>query len=750
MSKMMIKRIAVLLTLLNGLMSGAFAQQPAEWAFKEGPLKTKWADKIDPAHPLPEYPRPQMVRTEWLSLNGIWEFQSGSTDDAVPVGKLLSGKILVPYPAESALSGVMKHDDRLWYRRKLTIPAAWKGKHVLLHFEAVDYEAEVYLNGKRIGTHKGGYDAFSFDITPYLIPGNQELIVRVYDPTEDYGKPRGKQTNHPGGIMYTPTTGIWQSVWMEPVAVNSIVSLKIVPDVDGKRVKITVNSSVQNGLTARVAIKEGAKYVSIANGNANQEISLPVPDAKLWSPDKPFLYNLSIALLSHGKPVDTVSSYFGMRKIAITDDGGYKKIYLNNHFLYEMGLLDQGFWPDGIYTAPTDEALRSDIEQAKNLGFNLIRKHIKVEPQRWYYWADKLGILVWQDMPSVNSYLPQNAVRPAIDEPEFKSELHRLIVNHWNSPSIIMWVLFNESQGQHDTENLVKFIHDLDPSRLIDESSGDKHYGFGDVIDRHSYPPPNVPESKTQAIVIGEFGGIGYGIKGHTWAAKADGYTNVFNAKDFIFLYAEFAGKLKNFVADKGLSASIYTQLTDVETETNGVLTYDRIPKAEAAAMRKINAFQFIAPTYQVILSTSEAEAQDWKYTTDKPAGNWNKASFDDAAWLTGKGGFGKVRNWGNTPWNTSDIWMRKTFNVGNLTAAQLDDLVIRILHDDQAEVFVNGVAAYNGHGFRGDYENRGLNPDARHSIKLNAANIIAIHCHKKNAGQYIDAGIYLRIPAAN
>ena len=365
----------------------------AEWQQAAGPLKTRWAKDVTPANALPEYPRPQLVRKDWLNLNGLWDIKLGDGPEV---------KVLVPYPIESALSGVMKHADRMTYRRSFDIPKGWSGRHVLLHFGAVDWETKVSVNGKELGTHRGGYDPFSFDITAALKQeGTQDLTVEVFDPTNDGGYPRGKQTLSPGGIMYTPSSGIWQTVWLEPVAEAHIESLQLVPDVDGGCLRLTVKGSG----TVEAIASDGGKQVATISGYAGSELKLAIPNPKLWAPGSPHLYDLRVSLKSNGKDVDVVTSYFGMRKIALgKDDKGITRPLLNGKFVFQVGPLDQGFWPDGIYTAPTDDALRFDVAEMRRLGFNCVRKHIKVEPARWYYWCDKLGLMVWQDMPSVNSY----------------------------------------------------------------------------------------------------------------------------------------------------------------------------------------------------------------------------------------------------------------------------------------------------------------------------------------------------------
>ena len=570
-----------------GLVWAALLAAPAAraWQMKTGPLMTDWAQLVDHKAPLPEYPRPQLVRTEWLNLNGIWQFQAGAIHDPVPSKQTLTGEILVPYPMESALSGVAAYHERAWYRRSFTVPANWSGRRILLHLGAVDWESEVFINGRSAGVHRGGYDAASYDVTPYLSgDGPQELIVRVYDPTNAAGKPRGKQTLSPSGIMYTSNSGIWQTVWLEPVPDTSVASLQLVPDIDHERLAVTVHvTGPAAGITVKAVARSGATVVGSISGAPGNGLLLPIPNPHLWNPDDPYLYDLEITLSKGETAVDAVSSYFGMRKISLGDSSGFKKMLLNNEFVFQFGPLDQGYWPDGIYTAPTDEALRSDIEQARLLGFNMIRKHLKVEPARWYYWADKLGMLVWQDMPSVNSY---GGSQP-IDVPQYKSELAAMVSTRWNSPAIVMWVVFNEAQGQHDTEALVAFVRTLDPSRLVNQASGGKDCGVGDVLDGHNYPDPVCPGSSSQAVVCGEFGGIGLNTTGHMWKGDGFGYAMVANGDELTTRFEGFCTQLAGMAGKKGLSGAVYTEITDVETEANGFLTYDRkVRKPDADRIR--------------------------------------------------------------------------------------------------------------------------------------------------------------------
>lgn len=546
----------------------------ADWKPADGPLKTRWAADVSPQNALPDYPRPQIVRKDWLSLNGLWDI------------KLADGtksKILVPYPIESALSGVMKHADRMTYRRTFTIPDGWHGRNVLLHFGAVDWEATVSVNGKQLGVHRGGYDGFTFDVTAALQPtGEQRLVVDVFDPTNKGAQPRGKQVLKPMGIKYTSTSGIWQTVWLEPVAKVHVESLGIVPDVDAGVLRLTVHAPAT--ATVEAVASDAGVEISRASGPGGSELKLTIPQAKLWSPDSPHLYDLHVSLTSGGKTVDEVASYFGMRKMALGKDShGTTRMMLNGKFVFQVGPLDQGFWPDGIYTAPTDAALRWDIETMKKLGFNTVRKHVKVEPERWYYWCDKLGLLVWQDMPS-------GFAKTDADKKQFAAELARLIEGRRNHPAIIMWVVFNEGWGQHDTAELTKWVKDTDPSRLVDDASGWTDKSVGDVIDMHHYPDPQSPKPEAdRAAVLGEFGGLGLAIDGHRWTKTNWGYRGTKNIDDLTRGYETLLAKAWKLKDTAGLSACIYTQLTDVESECNGLLTYDRevnkvIPERAAAA----------------------------------------------------------------------------------------------------------------------------------------------------------------------
>ncbi len=583
---------------------------------KANTLQSKWAADVNISSPLPEYPRPQMTRQTWNNLNGLWDYTITSEGSDVPAS--YEQKILVPFAIESALSGVQKRiseNEVLWYRRSFTLPKNWNGKRILLHFGAVDWEATVYVNGKKLGSHQGGFDPFSFDITDALtISEQQELVVSVWDPTSNGTQPRGKQVTDPKGIWYTPVTGIWQTVWLEPVPQQSIASLRLTPDIDKQQLTAVVDGSgvSREGYEVTLTAFDGKRKVATAKGGLGQTITIAIKKPKLWSPDDPFLYDLKVTLTSNGKNVDEVGSYFGMRKISTQKDAnGHFRLMLNNKYLFQYGTLDQGWWPDGLYTAPSDAGLKYDIEVTKKSGFNMIRKHVKVEPARWYYHCDKLGMLVWQDMPSgdksadwrgPSGYDGREMQRTAQSAHQFYREWKAVMDANYNKPSIVMWVPFNEAWGQFNTVKVINWTMDYDPSRLVNGPSGGNYFPAGHTVDWHQYPGPGMPDAnnhapailKDRVLVLGEFGGLGLPIKDHLWQKDKNwGYRNLIDRDELIRNYEALINKIPELIK-RGLSAAIYTQTTDVEGEVNGLMTYDRaIIKMDADKIKKINAKLF-------------------------------------------------------------------------------------------------------------------------------------------------------------
>jgi len=755
------------------LLPASVLAAPAAWQPANNFLPTRWDKDVSPANALPEYPRPQMTRSAWQSLNGLWEY--GLTDsgaDAAPAA--YDGRILVPYPYESALSGVHKPSpvtQRLWYRRTFTVPASWRagGQRVLLHFGAVNWDSTVSVNGQLMGDHKGGYTAFDYDVTSALRPGLNTLIVSAFNPMTD-GTPNaqvvGKQRAHPVSVLYTGATGIWQSVWLEPVPEAHITSLKLTPDVDAKALHVVVNA---DGGPSRAIITalDGTKTVATANGVPGEEISLALPAPHLWSPSDPHLYTLQVALTKNRKRVDSVGSYFAMRKVSLGHDAqGRTKIFLNNKDVFEVGTLDQGYWPDGIYTAPTDAALRSDIDAVKGFGFNLIRKHAKVEPERWYYWADKLGVVVWQDMPQAfgdgETFTPETKA-------QWLTEWTRELAQFTNHPSIIVWTPFNEGWGQHDTAAIAALTKRLDPTRLVDAASGGYNQvvdgkmsqfrlptpaGIGDINDTHTYPDPTTEKSDpTRALVCGEFGGISYRVPGHLWEAGNFGYGDVM--RDGWHLTQRYQDVLKEAygLRELGASAVVYTQIADVERETNGLLTYDRavvkpLPQYVVAANHGRFPALPPAPVSTQLVPTSEDAPQVWSYTTQKPADNWTQPGFEASSWKTGPAPFGQGVGHPNTPWTDTpgDIWLRRIVTLPAVIPAKL---VVRTIHDEDVEVYVNGVLAVSAPGYVGDYVELPLSDAAYATLKPGASTVIAVHCHQTTGGQVIDVGIVAALTAA-
>jgi|AP95_1055475.scaffolds.fasta_scaffold00817_7 hypothetical protein len=578
----------------------------AQWKPEGNKIITKWAESINPEYVHQEYPRPRLVRNEWKNLNGLWDYEI--TKLGVNKPNFYKNKILVPFPIESSLSGVQKNvgkDNELWYHSIFIVPKSWKGKNIILHFGGVDWKSEIWINDVYVGSHQGGYDPFSFDITSYLNnKKNQKLVVKVWDPTDEGYQPRGKQTINPHGIWYTAVTGIWQTVWIEPVNSNYIKIVNIVSNVDESNISIKlISSETLEKDYFEIIIKDGNTTVSLAKSPVKSKLDVLINNAKLWSPESPFLYDIEINLVSNGKIVDSIKSYFAMRKISTRkDENGIFRLQLNNEDYFQFGTLDQGWWPDGLYTAPSDDALKYDIIKTKELGFNMIRKHVKVEPARWYYHADKIGMLVWQDMPNGENFrFPKwqrdkffdgdEFIPSSESEDNFRSEWKKIIDFLYSHPSIVCWVPFNEAWGQFKTVEISEWTKLYDPSRLVNSASGGNYYRTGDITDIHNYPGPKMLFFDNERVnVLGEYGGIGLAIDGHLWQPDKNwGYVKFKNSIEATDQYVSLANQLYKMI-EFGFSAAIYTQITDVEIEVNGLMTYDRkIVKLDLGRVREIN-----------------------------------------------------------------------------------------------------------------------------------------------------------------
>ena len=736
---------------IAALLASAALLPAAEWKPVPGHLLTRWSAAVDPQNPLPEYPRPQLQRPAWTNLNGLWDYALLPLEAEAPTA--FDGQILVPYPVESALSGVKKplrKDQRLWYRRSFQAPATPPGHRLLLHFGAVDWEARVSLNGHLCGTHRGGYDAFSFDITDAVKPGaDNALIVAVADATgagQAIGKQNFNKIAKPGGIAYSPSSGIWQTAWLESVPPVHIADLHFVPDLPRSGLRLTVPSSTSHAPSeVEITAFDGAQEVARLRGPSDQELFLPIPKPHLWTPDDPFLYTLHLRL---GQ--DEVRSYFGMRHIALGKDPlGFTAMLLNGQPLFQVGPLDQGFWPDGLHTAPTDAALRWDIEQMKRLGFNMVRKHIKIEPSRWFYWCDKLGLLVWQDMPSGGAgqggdrEKEGTPVSPELTR-QFEEELHLMVQQHRNHPSVIMWVIFNEAWGQYDTRRLTQQVKAWDPSRLVNSSSGWADQGTGDLNDWHNYPTPVCPKPEpSRAAVLGEFGGIGLPTPDHTWVESAWGYRGVTGTRSLTRKYGELWRQV-HALRSQGLNAAVYTQLTDVETEGNGLFTYDReILKIDPAVALQAHRGHFAPPlTFQSVAPTAELDPVLWRFTSTPPAPDWHQPHFDDSAWAQGPAGFGAPDFKGaspRTPWTADELWLRRSLA---LPPGELHFPALRILRGQEIEVYLGGTLAMQLKGSDSAYDEFDLLPAAAAQLRPGQSCTLAIHCRRGKSPPLLDAGL--------
>ena len=746
----------------------AVAASAADWKPVEGRIMTRWAEEVSPDKPLPEYPRPQLTRPDWVNLNGLWDYAVTSKNAMSPGD--YQGEILVPFAIESALSGVGKAvlpGQVLWYRRTFEVPSAWSGNRVRLNFGAVDWHARVSVNGIPAGEHKGGYTPFSFDITDSLTAsGKQELTLWVWDPTDFGTQARGKQVLEPQGIWYTAVTGIWQTVWIEPVGDISFERLRFHSDIGRGRVTLeALLSGRAGGARVEATVTDGGKQVASGSAAANQPLELTVPDAKLWSPDSPHLYDVRLKLTRNGETIDEVGSYFGMRKISIeADSHGARRLFLNNKALFQIGPLDQGWWPDGLYTAPSDEALKYDIEVTRELGFNMARKHVKVEPARWYYWCDRLGLMVWQDMPSaflsgerdakslyIDPWALNDAPREGVSAAQFESEWKAEIDHFGFFPSIVAWVPFNEGWGQYDTGRIAEWTKLYDPTRLVNAASGWTDRGVGDFYDTHMYPGPGMrplPRSDKRATVLGEFGGLGWPVEDHLWWNKRNwGYRTLNSRKELNDKYDEIVSAVAG-PYHRGVSAAIYTQTTDVEGEVNGLMTYDRrLVKFDADRLKKIHGVFFAPPREtEVIAATSADQQQEWAYTFNEPSEGWAGLSLDDSTWLHGKAPLRSSADEQFTNgdvWATGPIWARRTFTVSAVPKTLWIEVMTSV---SGGAIYLNGteVAKLD---VRTRREYRHIDVSRYAKLLKKGKNVLAIHADVANPNREtrrdLDAGLY-------
>ncbi len=745
-----------------------------EWQRLSAALMTPWGEQIDPENVWQEYPRPQLVRQDWMNLNGVWEYFRRSNTQSMSYVRTLSSfrqRILVPFGVESALSGIMHTDlgttanSVLMYRRTFELTEAFAGKTTLLHFGAVDWRCVVYVNGEKVGQHDGGSDPFTFDITPYLkASGEQELQVAVWDPCNRGGQPIGKQTTSPGSIWYTSCSGIWQTVWLEPVNPCYIERYELVPDAEHGTVKVKVLASDPTCKFYLIA-RDGEEIVATTDKvRVGEEVTLTIPNAKLWSPDSPFLYNLDIYLTADNcQECDKARGYFGLRTLSKAMIDGHPGFLLNGKPLFLFGPLDQGWWPDGLLTPPSYEAMIYDLKTIKSLGMNMVRKHIKVENDLWYEWCDRNGLIVWQDMPSAGGSGGTVGTKEECQQ-IFYNECVNIVNAVKQHPSICVWIPFNEGWGQdagagsgHTMRGYLTVRNaDADMGRLMNAASGWTDFEIGDITDAHSYPSPNgMSNTRNDRVnVCGEYGGITYLIDGHLWAGSQQVYTSVDDSEAYTERFNQFTTALQALQKTKGLWAGVYTQITDVEQEVNGILTYDRkvlkVNDEQLASLRsniQKTIYQRLTDAVSVLKAGDNASNIYWRYTTTEPVSGWEQPGFDDSSWKRGLAGFGKIDQPDarvRTTWSTPEIWIRRQFVLDGVTADDLPNLCLRLFYDEDSEVYINGVLAMSITGYNTTYQLFGISQAARNAIILDGENTLAIHTKQTAGGQYIDAGFSL------
>jgi len=738
------------------------AETAADWKPAGDKIKTKFAESVTPENVWQEYPRPQMVRENWQNLNGLWQYAvlKRPTPASSSAPDKWNGDILVPFCIESSLSGVqrlLEPSEELWYQRTFNLKK--KDHRHLLHFEAVDYECTAWVNGTLVGTHKGGNTPFSFDITDAAVEGENTISVKVIDETEKY-QLLGKQSRRPGGIWYTRVSGIWQTVWLESVPQSYIRRIKIDTTIAPAAisVKTFVNDAAVKASGVKVTAFYEGKEVASATGSLENTV-LSIKDAQLWTPDTPHLYELKVELVSGKDILDSVESYTGLRTVGkIQDEAGNWRYTLNGKEIFHLGPLDQGWFPDGLLTPASNEAMRFDIDYLKAAGFNCIRNHIKVRPRRYYAHCDKVGMMVWQDQVSGSPHASWNgSLQPYRPEPvwpeaahqQFMYELKDMIDYLYNYPSIVSWVPFNEGWAQHNTVEVVKWTVAYDPTRLVNGTSGGNFYPVGDVADIHQYPHPKFPTDdpllNDYIKVVGEYGGHGFFVpKYHRWNQNGNpfSYGQVPQTLDELLeRYKESARHLLD-LKRRGIAGGIYTQTSDVENEINGLMSYDRkFTKIPAEILKKIHAplYKKLGPL-KTIIKRARANKVHVRYTTTKPAKDWMKPEFTANNWAEGPAGIGSRDTPGTfikTEWTTPNIWIRSSFSFDPGEGS----LMLDAFWDENATVYINGVQAAKLDSFTTGYRVVNISPEAQAALKK-GKNTLAVHCQNASGGQYIDVSL--------
>jgi hypothetical protein len=715
-------------------------------------IKTRWAKDVTPQNAWKGYPRPQLVRQDWKNLNGMWEYAILPKGQSAP--KAFQGKILVPFCIESSLSGVGKPvnpDQELWYRTKFTLPAGWNGQNIKLHFGAVDWQSTIFLNGKKVGEHKGGSDPFTFDITTALKAGENQLIVQVWDPTDTGIQPRGKQVLKPQGFWYTAVTGIWQTVWLEPVNKTSLAQVNPEPDIDAGLINIKTDlSGAQGNEKLSFRILEHGNLVKEVTVPYSKKVSIKLPSPKLWSPDAPNLYQFQVQVSRAGKVLDKANSYFAMRKISMgKDEHGNMLIQLNNKPMFQWGTLDQGWWPESLLTPPTEEAMLYDMQVLKKMGFNMLRKHIKVEPAKYYYQADSIGLLLWQDMPSGFLKLndPQQHVkfdaltdweRPKDSAVQFEAEWKSIMDNLRFFPSIVVWVPFNEGWGQYDTKRVVEWTQKYDPTRLVDGTSGWTDRKVGDMYDAHQYPGPSMEvgsQNPGRTMVLGEFGGLGWPIEGHLWNpnSKNWGYRTYFDEPTFLTEYSKVINNLHPLIA-RGLAGAIYTQTTDVELEVNGLMTYDRevikLPISRALALHTPLLQQTPGnPTF--LVSDSEVVPSTLHVSFSQPSAGWNLHNPFEAKFQSHTGPVPVKKG--------QSLWAVNSFT----SSADAKNLAMKLYAQGDLTVYLNGEPIYKNEKILTKRHYDEVNISDFTKYLKDGKNVIGLELKNAEADSDFDFGVY-------